>query len=123
MPRFVRSWSTPRGLARQGHDMAWPPGDFNTPAFDDQSWPPPIQDAMHALKDAIMRYRSSHGRDPIRNGPMGHWLDAIDSGRSELHPDDQRSAVYAYMERISPAARQQIVDTVADWEREQQEKA
>lgn len=45
------------------------------------------------LRVAVGELRQHHGRDAVRALPWGTTLDAMDSGRQALHPDDQQAEV------------------------------
>ncbi len=52
---------------------------------------------LQLLKVAVGAYRAKHGRDAVRAMPWGRWLDALDSGRTSLHPPDDAAAAAAAM--------------------------
>lgn len=54
---------------------------------------PQVLAAMGDLQMAVAGARVKHGRDAIRALPWGTTLDAMDSGRDRLHPDDLYSAI------------------------------
>lgn len=61
---------------------------YAAPADDGANLLAGVSLAMDHLRQAVAALREKHGRDVVRSLPWGLMLDAMDSGRTELHPDD-----------------------------------
>lgn len=86
--------ATPQELRASAHlmleDVELRPAPLDT---DGTNLLAAVSVAFERLRKTVAACRAKHGRDAVRSLPWGTTLDAMDSGRTALHPDDQQAAI------------------------------